>query len=204
MYNWEHKNCPLYGVEGCLLLRGWFLSIEVNGRTVRTFRVIHYIMDVHCRRASIKQGFTVTWMQFLCFFIHFFCTKREFLIMWPATICWIQLHSFFLSSYLGLCQQDGSKTTNQLPNIRLSNSFWNLASFPENILDYYWQTHRVWPPSWKLSVVYLAVIMMLSNFQSSLPNPPWLGITVSPMTLKRLTLINSETFSVRSPGTAAS
>ena len=49
--------------------------------------------------------------------------------MWPATICCIQLYSFFfLSSYLGLCQQEGSKTTNQLHH--LSNSFWSLASFP--------------------------------------------------------------------------
>ena len=73
----------------------------------------------------------------------------------------------------------------------------------ESILDLL-QTHRVWFPRLKSSVLYLAVIVMLFNFQLNLPNPPWLGITVSPMTLKRLTLIDSETFSVRSPETAAS
>ena len=42
------------------------------------------------------------------------------------------------------------------------------------------------------------------QFSVKSTKPSWLGIIVSPMTLKRLTLIDSETFSVRSPGTAAS
>ena len=42
MYNWDRENCPLYGVAGCPLFRGC-LSIEVNGRTVRTFRFVRYI-----------------------------------------------------------------------------------------------------------------------------------------------------------------
>ena len=36
VYNWDHENCPLYGVAGCPLFRSC-LSIEVNGRTLRTF-----------------------------------------------------------------------------------------------------------------------------------------------------------------------
>ena len=28
-HNWGRENCPLYGVAGCPLFRGW-LSIEVN------------------------------------------------------------------------------------------------------------------------------------------------------------------------------
>ena len=43
MYNWDRKNCRLYGVVGCLLFRGC-LSIEVNGRTIGTFRIVCYIM----------------------------------------------------------------------------------------------------------------------------------------------------------------
>ena len=35
----DHKNCPLYGVVGCPLFRGC-LSIEMNGRTVGTFRIV--------------------------------------------------------------------------------------------------------------------------------------------------------------------
>ena len=46
-YNWDHKNCPLYGVAGCPLFRGC-LSIEVNGGTVRTFRIVCYIVGVCC------------------------------------------------------------------------------------------------------------------------------------------------------------
>ena len=40
MYNWDRKNCPLYGVAGCPLSRGC-LSIEVNGRTVGTCPLYH-------------------------------------------------------------------------------------------------------------------------------------------------------------------
>ena len=41
-YNWDCVNCPLYRVAGCPLFRGC-LSIEVNGRTVGTFRIVHYV-----------------------------------------------------------------------------------------------------------------------------------------------------------------
>ena len=44
-YNWDHENCPLYGVAGCPLFRGC-LSIEVNGRTVGTFGIACYIVGV--------------------------------------------------------------------------------------------------------------------------------------------------------------
>ena len=47
--NWDRENCPLYGVAGCPLFRGC-LSIEVNGRTVGTFR----IMGVCFSGVSIK------------------------------------------------------------------------------------------------------------------------------------------------------
>ena len=57
-YNWDHENCPLYGVAGCTLFRG-FLSIEVNGRTVRTFRIVHYIVGVRYSGVSVKRGSTV-------------------------------------------------------------------------------------------------------------------------------------------------
>ena len=58
MYNWDHKNCPLYAVAGCPLFRGC-LSIEVNGRTVGTFRIVRYIMGVRFSGVSVKQGSTV-------------------------------------------------------------------------------------------------------------------------------------------------
>ena len=35
------------GVAGCPLFRG-YLSIEVNGRTVGTFRIVRYIVGVRC------------------------------------------------------------------------------------------------------------------------------------------------------------
>ena len=50
-YNWDHKNCPLYRVAGCPLFRG--LSIEVNGRTVGTFRIARYIVGVHFSGVSV-------------------------------------------------------------------------------------------------------------------------------------------------------
>ena len=46
-YNWDRENCPLYGVAGCPLLKGC-LSIEVNGKTVGTFRIVRYIVVVRC------------------------------------------------------------------------------------------------------------------------------------------------------------
>ena len=39
--------CPLYGVAGCPLFRG-FKSIEVYGQTIRTFRIVRYIVGVRC------------------------------------------------------------------------------------------------------------------------------------------------------------
>ena len=42
-YNWDREKCPLYGVAGCPHFRGC-LSIEVNGRTVRTFRIVSIIL----------------------------------------------------------------------------------------------------------------------------------------------------------------
>ena len=57
-YNWDRENCPLYGVAGCPLFRGC-LNIEVNGRTVGTFRIVHYIMGVRFSGKSVKRGSTV-------------------------------------------------------------------------------------------------------------------------------------------------
>ena len=54
-YNWDLENCPLYRVAGCPLFRG-YLSIEVNVRTVGTFR---YIMGVHFSGVSVKRDYTV-------------------------------------------------------------------------------------------------------------------------------------------------
>ena len=45
MYNWDRENCPLYRVAECPLFRGC-LSIEVNGRAIGTFRIVHYIVGV--------------------------------------------------------------------------------------------------------------------------------------------------------------
>ena len=42
------QNCPLYGVAGCPLSRVAKLSIEVNGRPVRTFGIVRYIVGVRC------------------------------------------------------------------------------------------------------------------------------------------------------------
>ena len=48
LYNWDCKSCPLYGVAGYPLIKGCLLSIEVNGRTVGTFRIVRYIVGVCC------------------------------------------------------------------------------------------------------------------------------------------------------------
>ena len=63
-YNWDCEHCPLYGVVGCPLFR-CCLSIEVNGRTVGTFR---YIMGVRFSGVFVKQGSTVVQkdMHFVC------------------------------------------------------------------------------------------------------------------------------------------
>ena len=44
-YSRDRETCPLYRVAGCPLFRGC-LSIEVNGKTVGTFRFIRYIVGV--------------------------------------------------------------------------------------------------------------------------------------------------------------
>ena len=41
----DQNKCPLYGIAGCLLLRG-FEYIEVYGSTIWTFRIVHYIAGV--------------------------------------------------------------------------------------------------------------------------------------------------------------
>ena len=38
VYNWDRESCPLYRIARCPLFRGC-LSIEVNGRTVRTLEL---------------------------------------------------------------------------------------------------------------------------------------------------------------------
>ena len=58
MYNWDRENCPLYEVAGCPLFRGC-LSIEVNGRTVGTVRIVRYIMGVRFSGVSVR-GSTVS------------------------------------------------------------------------------------------------------------------------------------------------
>ena len=58
MYSWDCENCPLYRVVGCPLIRGC-LSIEMNGRTVGTFRIVCYIMGVRFSGVSVKRGSTV-------------------------------------------------------------------------------------------------------------------------------------------------
>ena len=57
-YNWDRENCPLYGVAGCPLFRG-YLSIEVNGRAIVTFRIVRYIVGVRYSGVSVKRGSTV-------------------------------------------------------------------------------------------------------------------------------------------------
>ena len=56
-YNWDRESCPLYGVAGCLLFRGC-LSIEVNVRTVGTFRLVRYIVGVRFSGVFSKRGST--------------------------------------------------------------------------------------------------------------------------------------------------
>ena len=52
------KNCPLYRVAGCPVFSRC-LSIEVNGRTVGTFRIVRYSVGVHCWGVSVNQDSTV-------------------------------------------------------------------------------------------------------------------------------------------------
>ena len=47
LFEYNCENCPLYRVAGCLLFRGCS-SIEVNGKTVGTFRIVRSIMGICC------------------------------------------------------------------------------------------------------------------------------------------------------------
>ena len=51
--------CPLYRVVGCPLFRGC-LNIRLNGRTVGTFRMVCYIVGVHCLGVSFLTEFYCT------------------------------------------------------------------------------------------------------------------------------------------------
>ena len=44
-WDWDCEKCPLYGVAGCPLFRGF---IEVYGETIGTFRIVRYIVGVRC------------------------------------------------------------------------------------------------------------------------------------------------------------
>ena len=48
---WVWLNCLL---RRCSLVRG-FLCIEVSGETFGTFRIVHFIMGVHCWGVSVKR-----------------------------------------------------------------------------------------------------------------------------------------------------
>ena len=50
--------CPLYGVVGCLYVRGCN-SIEFNDRSVGTVAAVCYIVDVHNSGVSVKRGLAV-------------------------------------------------------------------------------------------------------------------------------------------------
>ena len=54
----DQNKCPLYGIAGCPLLRG-FEYIEVYGSTIRTFRIVRYIAGVRRWGVSVKQDSTV-------------------------------------------------------------------------------------------------------------------------------------------------
>ena len=58
VYNWKHENCPLYKVVGCPLFRGC-LSIEANGRTVKTFKIVRYIIERVLKRGSTVNNITL-------------------------------------------------------------------------------------------------------------------------------------------------
>ena len=56
---WDQNKCPIYGIAGCLLLRG-FEYIEVYGNTIRTFSIVRYIIaGVRHWGVSIKRGSNV-------------------------------------------------------------------------------------------------------------------------------------------------
>ena len=62
-------SCPLYKVAGCPLFWGC-LSIEVNGRTVGTFRIVCYIMGVRFSGVFTFQGCPlIKWGSTVCMFM---------------------------------------------------------------------------------------------------------------------------------------
>ena len=124
-----------------------------------------------------------------------------------------QLHrsfSLYLTHNLSFCVVTSNLPGREIESLsdlaKLDRCLTQLVLQPtrgENILDLLLTNSPGRSLRLKSSVVYLAVTMKLLNYQLSLPNPPWLGKTIS-LILKRLTLTDSETFSVKSPGTAVS
>ena len=49
--------------SGVSAVQGLCLSIEVNGRTVGTFRIVRYIMGVRFSGVSVKRGSTVQYWE---------------------------------------------------------------------------------------------------------------------------------------------
>ena len=45
--------------SGVSAIQGLLISIEVNGRTVGTFRIVRYVMGVRFSGVSVKRSFTV-------------------------------------------------------------------------------------------------------------------------------------------------
>ena len=45
--------------SGVSAIQGLLLSIEVNGRAIRTFRIVRYIVGVRYSGVSVKRGSTV-------------------------------------------------------------------------------------------------------------------------------------------------
>ena len=95
-YNRDRKNCLLYGVAGCLLFRGC-LSVEVNGRTVWTFGIVHYIVGVRCWGVSIKRGSTVYHKHFTA---HVYYPHWEY--FWTTYSELLNTHSVVMSSIPGI------------------------------------------------------------------------------------------------------
>ena len=66
-YAWDHENCLLYGVARCPLFRDC-LSIEVNGRTVGTFRIVHYEVIQECACWSTMAMCIAYWLFYVAVF----------------------------------------------------------------------------------------------------------------------------------------
>ena len=79
-------------LRGVRLFRGC-LSIKVNGRTVRTFRIVRYIVSVRFSGVSVKLGSTVITMQGMLFdstsavlVIVIFGVAKTFLCVFDGTL----------------------------------------------------------------------------------------------------------------------